>query len=175
MYTLNLTALNLKSPYEVWKVKDGVYAFDTDFGGNYEIGLSINTEMLHMEVCAFDINNKNHQLSPSDPKLRNTILAIIEEFFASNDGVLLYICATGDGLQRFRFRLFLRWFNNYEHRDRYVLRTVEDVMDDKTPNYGAIIVEADNPDLELILARFDELAAFLKKPTAQSGSAESPA
>ena len=40
----------------------------------------------------------------------------------------------------------------------------EDVMDDKTPNYGAIIVEKTHPDLELILARFDELAAFLKKP-----------
>ena len=40
----------------------------------------------------------------------------------------------------------------------------KDVMDDKTPNYGAIIVEKTHPDLELILARFDELAAFLKKP-----------
>ena len=34
----------------------------------------------------------------------------------------------------------------------------------KSPNYGAIIVEKTHPDLELILARFDELAAFLKKP-----------
>ncbi len=30
-----------------------------------------------------------------------------------------------------------------------------------TPNNGAIIVEKTHPDLELILARFDELAAFL--------------
>ena len=60
--------------------------------------------------------------------------------------------------------LFLRWFNTYEHRDLYEIRTVEDVMDDKTPNYGAIIVEKTHPDLELILARFDELATFLKKP-----------
>ena len=45
-------------------------------------------------------------------------------------------------------------------------RTIEDVMDDKTPNYGAIIVEKTHPDLELILTRFDELAAFLKKPIA---------
>ena len=66
-------------------------------------------------------------------------------------------------MQAFRFRLFVRWFNNYKHRDRYELRTVEEVMDDKTPNFGAIIVEKSNPDIELILARFDELAAFLKK------------
>jgi len=38
------------------------------------------------------------------------------------------------------------------------------VADNHTPNYGAIIVEKTHPDLELILARFDELAAFLKKP-----------
>ena len=43
------------------------------------------------------------------------------------------------------------------------VRTIEDVMDDETPNYGAIIVEKTHPDLDLILARFNELAAFLKK------------
>ena len=96
--------------------------------------------------------------------VHDTILAIIEEFFRANGGVLLYICATGDGMQKYRFHLFLRWFNTYEHRDLYEIRTVEDVMDDKTPNYGAIIVEKTHPDLELILARFEELAAFLKKP-----------
>ena len=31
MYTLDLDRLNLRSPYYVWKVKDGVYAFDTDY------------------------------------------------------------------------------------------------------------------------------------------------
>lgn len=168
MYTLDLVILNLRSPYHVWKVKDGVYAFDTDYGVSYEIGLSANVEMLQMEVCAFDINNKSQKPSPNDRKLRDTILAIIEEFFRSNGGVLLYICATGDGMQRYRFRLFLRWFNTYEHRHIYELRTVEDVMDDNTPNYGAIIVEKKHPDLELILDRFEELAAFLRKPATSS-------
>ena len=163
MYALDLDRLNLRSPYHVWQVKDGVYAFDTEYGVGYEIGLSVNVEMLQMEVCAFDINNTSHKPSPNDHKLRDTVLAIIEEFFHSNGGVLLYICATGDGMQKFRFRLFLRWFNTYEHRELYELRTIEEVMDDETPNYGAIIVEKIHPDLDLILARFDELAAFLKK------------
>ena len=63
MYTLDLDRLNLRSPYYVWKVKDGVYAFDTDYEVSYEIGLSVNVEMLQMEVCAFDINNINHKPS----------------------------------------------------------------------------------------------------------------
>ena len=163
MYTLDLTRLNLRSPYHVWQVKNGVYAFDTEHGISYEIGLSVNVEMLQMEVCAFDINNTNHKPSPNDRKLRDTVLAIIEEFFLSNGGVLLYICATGDGMQKFRFHLFLRWFNTYKHRDLYEIRTIEDVIDDDTLNYGAIIVEKTHPELQLVLARFDELAAFLKK------------
>ena len=61
MYTLDLDLLNLRSPYYVWKVKDGVYAFDTDYEISYEIGLSVNVEMLQMEVCAFDINNKDNK------------------------------------------------------------------------------------------------------------------
>ena len=48
--------------------------------------------------------------------------------------------------------------------DQLNLRSPCYVWKDKTPNYGAIIVEKTHPDLELILARFDELAAFLKKP-----------
>ena len=66
MYTLDLDRLNLRSPYYVWKVKDGVYAFDTDYEVSYEIGLSVNVEMLQMEVCAFDINNINHKPSAFD-------------------------------------------------------------------------------------------------------------
>ena len=91
MYTLDLARLNLRSPYYVWKVKDGVYAFDTDYEVSYEIGLSVNVEMLQMEVCAFDINNKDNKPSPNDRKLRDTILAIIEEFFRANGGVLVFL------------------------------------------------------------------------------------
>lgn len=36
-------------------------------------------------------------------------------------------------------------------------------MDDDTPNFGAIIVEKTNPDIELIVARFNELSTFLTK------------
>ena len=164
MIALDIPLLNLKSPYYVVQDADGDLLFETDYGVKYGISFELNEEMMNYPAYEFGILNKNGQPSPNDRKLRDTILAIIEEFFRANGGVLLYICATGDGMQKYRFHLFLRWFNTYEHRDLYEIRTVEDVMDDKTPNYGAIIVEKTHPDLELILARFDELAAFLKKP-----------
>lgn len=164
MTELDMPRLNIKSPYYVIQDVDGDLLFETDYGVRYGISFDQNEEMMNYPTYEFGILNKNGQPSPNDRKLRDTILAIIEEFFRSNGGVLLYICATGDGMQRYRFRLFLRWINTYEHRHLYELRTVEDVMDDKTPNYGAIIVEKKHPDLELILDRFEELAAFLRKP-----------
>ena len=164
MIALDIPLLNLNSPYYVVQDADGDLLFETDYGVRYGISFELNEEMIQYPAYEFGIFNKNGQPSPNDHKLRETILAIIEEFFRANGCVLLYICATGDGMQKYRFHLFLRWFNTYEHRELYEIRTVEDVMDDKTPNYGAIIVEKTHPDLELILARFDELAAFLKKP-----------
>ena len=130
MIALDIPLLNLKSPYYVVQDADGDLLFETDYGVKYGISFELNEGMMNYPAYEFGILNKNGQPSPNDRKLRDTILAIIEEFFRANGGVLLYICATGDGMQKYRFHLFLRWFNTYEHRDLYEIRTVEDVMDD---------------------------------------------
>ena len=44
------------------------------------------------------------------PKVRETILAIVEEFFAKNNAAFLYICDTSGGLQKMRNRLFKYWY-----------------------------------------------------------------
>ena len=97
---------------------------------------------------------------PLDQKLRETILLLIEAFFAANPDILLYICETGDGRQAFRSRLFIRWFNNYAGRDAYVLQTAE-VQEGKTKNFAALIVQKSNPRLKEILAEFDETISIL--------------
>lgn len=51
-------------------------------------------------VYQFGISNPQGTKSPRDQKVRNTILAIIEEFFNKNKAALLYICETGDGMQK---------------------------------------------------------------------------
>lgn len=163
MITLQIERLNLKAPYNVWRDEDGDLFFETDEGLLYSVELDENYETLQYKTCVFGIRNKDKTLSHGDPKLKATVLAIIEEFFLSNHGVLLYICSTKDKKQELRFRLFLRWFNTYEHRDLYVIRTIEKAMDDNVPNYGAIIVEKDHPEFDLIMQKFDEIAAFFMK------------
>lgn len=108
----------------------------------------------------FTITNQSHQPSPLDKKLRETILLLIEAFFAANPDILLYICETGDGKQAFRSRLFIRWFNTYADREAFVMQTAE-VQEDKTRNFAAIIVQKSNPRLNEIIAEFNETISIL--------------
>ena len=96
----------------------------------------------------------------TEEKLRETILLLIEAFFAANPDILLYICETGDGRQAFRSRLFVRWFNTYSNRDAYIMQTAE-VQEGKTKNFAALIVQKSNPRLKEILAEFDETIRIL--------------
>lgn len=99
-------------------------------------------------------------VSPLDFKLRETILLLIEAFFSANPDILLYICETGDGKQALRSRLFVRWFNTYSHRDAYILETAE-VMEGKTKNFAALIVQKSNPRLIEIVSEFKETINIL--------------
>lgn len=65
-----------------------------------------------------------------------------------------------DKKQAFRNRLFVRWFNTYEHRDQYVIKTAEGKMN-KQMNFLAIILRKDNPRLQQAFDEFDETIAFL--------------
>ena len=72
----------------------------------------------------FLILNKNSKSSPSDKKLKDTIMAIIEAFFIRNPYILLYICETGDRKQAARNRLFVRWFNDSKRQKEFYFRDV---------------------------------------------------
>lgn len=93
-------------------------------------------------------------------KLRQTLMAIIEEFFRCNNDVMLYITETEDGKQAFRDRLFVRWFNTYEKHNQFFIQTAEGKMEGQT-NFIAIISRRDNPKLQLAIHEFEKTVAFL--------------
>ena len=68
---------------------------------------------------------------------------------------MLYITETGDEKQETRNRLFLRWFNTYENRDRFFIRTAEGKMDGQM-NFMAIISRRDNAHLAEVVEEFDD-------------------
>lgn len=161
MNTLNLARINEQSPYEVWQTSEGDFNFQTDFNVLYRISFRDEQTIWEDGAYEFSIINQNHKSSPNDMKVRDTIFLIIEEFFASNPNILLYQCETGDNRQAMRDRLFLRWFKNYEHNDRFYIK-VSTIFAEKVKNYAAMIVEKNNPRLETITKDFDEFVGFFQ-------------
>ena len=157
MNTLRLENINLHAPYKVMQdpERHNNFYFVSDSGipsGAYEFG----------------ITNRRHERSPLDQKLRRTIFAIVEEFFEVNGNeAMLYLADTGDRKQAFRNRLFVRWFNLYEHRDRFIIETAEGKMDGQM-NFLAIISRKDNPMLSVVLEEFNETVSFLFDPQEES-------
>lgn len=162
MNALDLDRINSMSPYVVTLRVDNpyVYWFYTDFGVEYEIVIKANDIFIASGAYALDIINVWHQPSPGDPKFRQTLTAIVEEFFRQNNDVMLYVTETKDSKQASRNRLFVRWFNTYEHRDQYVIKTAEGKMDGQM-NFMAIILRKDNPRLQQVFEEFDETVEFL--------------
>ena len=160
MNPLDMNRICRLAPYKVWTDNGIDYYIETNRGQIFVIGFMDDYSIWPTGAYQFTITNRNNQPSPLDKKLRETILLLIEAFFAANPDILLYICETSDGRQAFRSRLFIRWFNTYSKRDAYVMETAE-VQDDKTRNFAALIVQKSNPRLKEILAEFDETISIL--------------
>jgi len=159
--SLSLHAVNASSSYEVSAVNDGCYQFFTDYGVHCTVEFVLDDSLLSHETYHLLIVNVNHQKSPSDVKVRDTIIAIIDEFFIENNTTLLYICETGDKKQALRNRLFERWFSTYERKAQYTFVASSLKDDEGIENYTAIIVRNDNPDLRAIIAEFTETISLL--------------
>lgn len=162
MNTLNLKDINVQAPYKVTSEDQFPYLFYfyTDFGVEYEISIKANDTFVPSGAFALDIRNKWNQPSPGDPKFRQTLMAIVEEFFRKNNDVLLYVTETKDKKQAFRNRLFIRWFNTYEYRDRFFIKTAEGKMLGQM-NFMAIISRFDNPNLQKAIEEFEDTISFL--------------
>lgn len=159
MNGLELSRINTRSPYTVWREGEA-YFFKTD----YDIVYAVSFDYEEIKgFCAywFNLANTSFKPSPNDRKIMQTIICVIESFFQLNPDILLYICDTANDQQAQRDRLFLRWFNGYQQRQQYVLRTVM-IMDEDEPNYLALIVKRNNPQVEGILNMFDQETEMFK-------------
>lgn len=143
MEMLDLSRLNVLSPYSFWYIGKNTYSFLVKRGGKsvtYRVGFAPNESVWENGAYEFFITNDSHEPSPSDPKLKESIIAIIQEFFRENPDVLLYQCDTSENKQAMRARLFTRWYNTYEFKDRYCVKMIK-FMDDDVENYAALIIE----------------------------------
>ena len=112
-------------------------------------------------VYQFGISNPQGTKSPRYQKVRNTILAIIEEFFNKNKAALLYICETGDGMQKMRSRLFQYWFSIYNEREEYQFPPQIVYDEEENENYAALIIRKDNPCFVELVSEFTDTINLL--------------
>lgn len=152
MNALNIDNINLLSPYTV-AIISGRLHFRTDHGIEYVVTFD-QEENPFFNIYWFNLTNPNNVKSPNDPKIPQTVICIIEEFFLQNPDILLYMCSSEGGKQEQRARLFLRWFNGTEQQKHYICRTVE-VKGDGQKEYVALIAQRTNPNIAEILQLFD--------------------
>ena len=159
MILLDLTFINSRSPYTVWK-GEGFYSFYSEYGILY----SVEFEKDYFggnPVYWFNLTNRSSKASPNDRNVQATIVCIIEEFFRSNTDVILYMCDTADNQQAMRARLFSRWFNTYEAKQSYIMKTAI-VETEGQQDFVVLIVSPRHPHAKLIAELFDAEVSALK-------------
>ena len=160
--SLSLDVINANSEYIVRKDdKEGTLSFVTDSSAEIFISFEKDDILQSGLVYQFGISNPKATKSPRDSKVRNTILAIIEEFFEKNKAALLYICETGDGLQQMRSRLFQYWFSIYKEKDEYLFLPQIIYDEEDNENYTALIIRRDNPQFINLVSEFTDTVNLL--------------
>lgn len=145
--------INKVAPYKVVLVDINSYRFITDWGLVYEAGFVDDSTFMDENAYQFYLKELTGSSGPKDIKVMKTIGAIIEEFFFQNDSVVVYICDDSDGKQAVRNRIFINWFESFEHKDDYTLLTGQGkILNDSY--YAAILLAKKNPDYEEIINAF---------------------
>jgi hypothetical protein len=165
MNALDLDRLFLDCPYPVRK--DGEeYSFKTDYDIVYAVSFKDESFFSPIPAYWFDLMNRSHKASPNDPKVRETIIRIIVEFFRVNPDIMLYMCDTANDQQAQRNRLFLRWFSGTEQSKLFYIKTAL-IMDEGLENFIAIIVPQQHPHLDAIIERFNAEIEMFKSDKPQ--------
>ncbi|RYF70384.1 MAG: hypothetical protein EOO39_15820 [Cytophagaceae bacterium] len=143
--------------------EQNVYLFKTDKGIVYNVKFT-PTPYLFGEASLFASTtfelsmlvsqNLSGRLPVFDRLTARTLAAIFTDFYSrSADTITLYICASDDGRQILRQRLFHRWFDYFD-RDDYT-RIDASVRDSDGNNYPmTLILKQANPDAPSIAAEF---------------------
>ena len=139
------------------------FRFVTDFGVTYYVSFLEDELILSDESYQFIIANTNNRKSPRDSKIKQTVMAIVYEFFECANTTLLYICETGDSRQSMRNRLFEIWFNSSSRKSDFVFMSADLRDAEGIHNYAAIIVRVDNPRLTFIISEFTQTIQLLSQ------------
>lgn len=161
MVRISVDNVNRVAPYKVSAARlDGFVNFTTCSGVEYLAGFEKTDVLTCAETYEFVIINVNRKKSPRDHKLRDTIMAIVIDFFTSSNNVMLYICDTGDNKQSMRDRLFGYWIEHEPHHNEFSVYSAS-VSDEGVTNYATLILRKDHPKKNEAVDEFMETVKLL--------------
>ena len=153
MIQISAEKINLRAPYRVRQVDDGVFAFTTKHGISYTASFLADVSFYDEGVYQFFLTKTSSKKGRKDDDISETVKVIIEEFFAQEEAVMLYICDTADGRQASRDRLFRAWFYSFEESKSYTLHT-EGMMIDNMRYLSSVLLRKDHPLYMNVLGAF---------------------
>ncbi|MFN4145073.1 MAG: DUF6169 family protein [Runella sp.] len=110
------------------------------------------------------IENPLGKVIPFDNLMRNTIAAILIDFFQNHQRVVVYVCDTSDARGVARFRKFNSWFETHP-ASRFFGKYNITLMDiDGMVFHASAIMRIDNPSAAQIITKFNELALRYQNP-----------
>ena len=155
MIYISAENINLRAPYCVKQVDDSVFVFVTKHGISYTVGFVPDTSFMEEGVYQFFLTKTSSKKGRKDDDISKTVKVIIEEFFAQEESVMLYICDTTDGRQASRDRLFRAWFYSYIESTSYTMCT-DTMIIDNVRYFSSIILRADHPLHNQVLNKFHD-------------------
>ena len=87
MNKLDLSRIQTASPYDIEEVANGVYLFETDHDVLYKIEFGEDASIGNCDTYQFYINNVRHVRAERDTKVKQTVMAVLIEFFRVNASV----------------------------------------------------------------------------------------
>jgi len=162
MEELDLTKINSYSPYVVERDSEtGLLKFISEFGISFSVSFENDDLLQNGESYQFVLINEEGTKSPRDSKVRETVMCIVDEFFRKNQAALLYICETGDGMQKMRSRLFSFWFSIYTEKEDFLFLPQIVYDEEDNENYAALIIRRDNPQFNDLVIEFTNTITLL--------------
>ena len=162
MLTLDLNKINSCSPYVVEQDSStGLLKFVSEFGISFSVSFENDDLLQSGDSYQFVLTNTDGAKSPRDIKVRETVMCIIDEFFCKNQVALLYICETGDGMQKMRNRLFRFWFSIYAEKEDFLFLPQIVYDEEDNENYAALIIRRDNPKFNDLVSEFTNTITLL--------------
>lgn len=156
---LSLDKINAKSPYALVKLSELTFSFVTDQGVHYEAGFYQDTVFMREGAYHFFIDNSENEHGSHDPKIIDTVIAILEEFFDQEPSVMLYICDPTDNRQAARNRLYNMWYHAYAMEHNLTMFSDSVIMDGIT-YYAGILMRHDHPHHDEILEAYQQFLKF---------------